>query len=211
MRPNSKSPIIAGVLLSLVGAVVNAQTDKPAKNINEDAVRVKEMEAKESRVPAPKAAQTCFACHGQKGISVNPAYPNLAGQQKEYIVTQLKAFKSGARKSPIMSPMVAPLSDEDIEQIATYFSSHKIEVVTAIKEHMGEAEKRYQGAAASGIAPDMVTAPGAAGSEIQLTRTEFDQAKEIFFQRCAGCHGVLRKGATGKPLTTDITLSLIHI
>ena len=38
-----------------------------------------------------------------------------------------------------------------------------------------------------------------------MTVTEFDHAKKIFFQRCAGCHGVLRKGATGKPLTTDIT------
>ena len=40
-----------------------------------------------------------------------------------------------------------------------------------------------------------------------MTKTEFDQAKEIYFQRCAGCHGVLRKGATGKALTTDKTLA----
>ena len=39
----------------------------------------------------------------------------------------------------------------------------------------------------------------------QMTRAEFDRSKQIFFERCAGCHGVLRKGATGKPLTTDIT------
>jgi nitrite reductase (NO-forming)/hydroxylamine reductase len=39
-----------------------------------------------------------------------------------------------------------------------------------------------------------------------MTKVEFDQARQIFFQRCAGCHGVLRKGATGKPLTPDITL-----
>ena len=40
-----------------------------------------------------------------------------------------------------------------------------------------------------------------------MTKAEFDQAKEIYFQRCAGSHGVLRKGATGKPLTTDKTLA----
>ena len=40
----------------------------------------------------------------------------------------------------------------------------------------------------------------------QMTQAEFERGKEIYFQRCAGCHGVLRKGATGKPLTTDITL-----
>ncbi|HEY0844533.1 MAG TPA: nitrite reductase [Noviherbaspirillum sp.] len=40
-----------------------------------------------------------------------------------------------------------------------------------------------------------------------MTKAEFDQAKQIYFERCAGCHGVLRKGATGKPLTPDITLA----
>jgi nitrite reductase (NO-forming)/hydroxylamine reductase len=39
-----------------------------------------------------------------------------------------------------------------------------------------------------------------------MTKTEFDQARQVYFERCAGCHGVLRKGATGKPLTPDITL-----
>ena len=41
----------------------------------------------------------------------------------------------------------------------------------------------------------------------KMTEAEFDKAKRIFFERCAGCHGVLRKGATGKPLTPDITLA----
>ena len=41
----------------------------------------------------------------------------------------------------------------------------------------------------------------------QMTKAEFDKARQIYFERCAGCHGVLRKGATGKPLTPDITLA----
>lgn len=41
----------------------------------------------------------------------------------------------------------------------------------------------------------------------QMTKQEFDRARQIYFERCAGCHGVLRKGATGKPLTPDITLA----
>ncbi|MBX3641654.1 MAG: c-type cytochrome [Rubrivivax sp.] len=40
-----------------------------------------------------------------------------------------------------------------------------------------------------------------------MTQAEFDRARQVYFERCAGCHGVLRKGATGKPLTPDITLS----
>ena len=56
-------------------------------------------------------------------------------------------------------------------------------------------------ATAADSADTMVRTPGAP----DLTQAEFEKAKETYFQRCAGCHGVLRKGATGKPLTTDIT------
>ena len=66
-----------------------------------------------------------------------------------------------------------------------------------------EPEVLYEGAP-SGIEPsetkDMITSEGPA-----MTAQEFESGKQIFFERCAGCHGVLRKGATGKPLTTDIT------
>ncbi|MCB1868551.1 MAG: c-type cytochrome, partial [Gammaproteobacteria bacterium] len=58
--------------------------------------------------------------------------------------------------------------------------------------------------APSGIDADFVTLPGV-DPAIALTKVEMEQSKKIFFERCAGCHGVLRKGATGKPLTTDIT------
>ena len=43
-----------------------------------------------------------------------------------------------------------------------------------------------------------------------MTQAEFDKARQVYFERCAGCHGVLRKGATGKPLTPDITLAQRH-
>ena len=70
---------------------------------------------------------------------------------------------------------------------------------------VSETETAYEGAP-SGIDPatakNMITSEGPA-----MTVEEFDKSKKIFFERCAGCHGVLRKGATGKPLTTDITRS----
>lgn len=65
----------------------------------------------------------CAACHGPAGISSNPLWPNLAGQHEAYLLKQLKAFKSGARKDPLMSPMAAPLSDQDMENLAAYFAS----------------------------------------------------------------------------------------
>ncbi len=55
--------------------------------------------------------------------------------------------------------------------------------------------------AAAAPSPLMVKSAGAP----DMSQAEFDSSKEIYFQRCAGCHGVLRKGATGKPLTPDIT------
>jgi cytochrome c553 len=67
-------------------------------------------------------AATCAGCHGSAGVSNNPLWPNLAGQKDQYLVKQLKAFRDGARKDPMMSPMAAPLSDQDIENLAAYFS-----------------------------------------------------------------------------------------
>ena len=53
-----------------------------------------------------------------------------------------------------------------------------------------------------------VEQPGAKPGDPVLSKAEFDQANRIYFERCAGCHGVLRKGATGKPLTPDLTKKL---
>ena len=70
-------------------------------------------------------AATCIACHGENGVSLIPSYPNLAGQKVDYIVAQLQAFKSGERKgasSAIMAPMAAGLSEQDMMDLAAYFS-----------------------------------------------------------------------------------------
>ena len=68
-------------------------------------------------------AEPCANCHGQKGNSSNAQWPNLAAQQSTYIANQLKAFKSGDRINPLMQPMVANLNNEDIANLAAYFSS----------------------------------------------------------------------------------------
>jgi len=65
----------------------------------------------------------CAGCHGAKGISVAPAYPNLAGQKAAYLEKQLKAFKAGTRKDPVMESMAKPLSETDIANLAAYFAS----------------------------------------------------------------------------------------
>ena len=66
---------------------------------------------------------TCAACHGPAGISPNDLWPNLAGQKKGYLIAQMKAFRDGQRTNPVMAPMAAGLSDEDIANLAAYYSS----------------------------------------------------------------------------------------
>lgn len=65
----------------------------------------------------------CAACHGPDGNSSNPMWPNLAGQHAAYMTKQLKDFKSGARKDPVMAPMATPLSDQDMENLSAYYAS----------------------------------------------------------------------------------------
>ena len=66
---------------------------------------------------------TCSACHGPEGNSVSPMWPNIAGQNAPYLLTQLKAFKDGSRTDPLMSAQAMMLSDQDMADLAVYFES----------------------------------------------------------------------------------------
>jgi cytochrome c553 len=68
-------------------------------------------------------SQACAACHGADGNSTTGTYPNLAGQTWRYIYLQLKDFKEGRRKDPVMSPMAEPLSKQDMIDIANFFAA----------------------------------------------------------------------------------------
>ena len=73
----------------------------------------------------PKAAQTCVACHGPDGVGILPEYPNLAGQHEDYIRHALAAYRSGQRKNAVMGGMATALTDEDIRELARYYSSQR--------------------------------------------------------------------------------------
>ena len=68
-------------------------------------------------------AAVCAACHGPVGVSVNPAWPSLAGQQPVYLANQIRLFRDGVRVEPTMQPFVQNLSDQDIDDIAAYYAS----------------------------------------------------------------------------------------
>ncbi len=76
-------------------------------------------------IEAGKAkAVVCQACHGADGnAGTDPQYPRLAGQYHDYLARALHEYKSGGRKNPIMAGFVATLSDQDIENLSTYFAS----------------------------------------------------------------------------------------
>ncbi len=70
----------------------------------------------------------CAACHGSKGIAVIPGYPNLSGQNSQYLASALKAYKNKQRNggmAAVMQAQVSILSDQDIANLAAYYSSLK--------------------------------------------------------------------------------------
>lgn len=175
----------------------------------------------------------CQACHQPNGQGLAGAFPPLAGNphvtdDKLHVVrTILKGMSgplevNGQKYNAVMPPM-QHISDEDIADITNYVLSswgnkggkvsedevEDLRVELGLKDrsagqpHQGStvAEVAYKGAPSAVTGGKMMRTPGAP----DISEEEFAKAQEIYFQRCAGCHGVLRKGATGLPLTTDIT------
>lgn len=78
-----------------------------------------------------KLSGTCAACHGADGVSQIPTNPILAGQYPSYIEQALKSYRSGARQNAIMAGFASQLSDQDIADLAAWFSSQKGPLQTA--------------------------------------------------------------------------------
>lgn len=100
---------------------------------------------------ATKAA-TCFACHGPGGNSTNPDWPKLAGQNAAFIYRSLQVLKSGHRQAPVMNSMAMPLSDQDMKDLAAYFSSQPASPGVASPDSVKIAQPLYRaGDAARGL------------------------------------------------------------
>ena len=76
-------------------------------------------------VSCKEKARSCFVCHGESGYSLSSVWPNLAGQKSDYLVKQLRDFKSGKRKDGMMNAIASGLSEKDMKDIANYFSKRK--------------------------------------------------------------------------------------
>jgi len=73
-------------------------------------------------------ALACQACHGMDGKAKIPEAPNLAGQSDIYLVKALKDYRGGARKNDMMSLVVPALKDQDIDDLAAYYSAIEVSV-----------------------------------------------------------------------------------
>ena len=112
---------------------------------------------------------TCMACHGADGNSANPEWPHIAGQHAGYVVKQLKHFKAADRNNPLMMPMAMILSEQDMEDLAVYFS-------TQTPRPTGETEP----------------------SKLKLGERIYRAGNaELGVPACAGCHGPSGAGIAG--------------
>jgi len=73
--------------------------------------------------PEPPAATVCAACHGEAGRSVAPTFPNLAGQQAEYLQKQLTDFARGRRMNEVMTAALAQVPRSDFPVLVSYYSA----------------------------------------------------------------------------------------
>ena len=108
---------------------------------------------------------TCVACHGANGNSPNPEWPNIAGQHEQYIYKQLQAFKGGERQNPLMTPIAQTLSEDDMADLAVFYSQQTATGLEAPADKVEQGQRLYRG----GDAQNQIAA-------------------------CTGCHGPRGKG-----------------
>ncbi len=113
------------------------------------------------------ASTVCAACHGADGRGTAPANPHLAAQHADYIAAQLAAFKSGARPSPIMQAMAAPLTPDDMRSVGAYYALQKpVDSFARDKQLAQRGEKLWRAGIKGVNAPPCSGCHGAAGHGI---------------------------------------------
>lgn len=106
----------------------------------------------------------CVACHNADGNSTAPIYPKIAGQNEAYLVHQLSAFKSGARTNPVMLPFVQNLSEQDLADLAAYFSSQQVSEGSTPEASVAVGAQLYRAGDAETGVPACMACHGPAGA-----------------------------------------------
>ncbi|WP_456448773.1 c-type cytochrome [Thiolapillus sp.] len=109
-------------------------------------------QAADLELARPIVKEKCRLCHGEEGEASSAIYPRLAGQNRIYLVKQLKNFRDGLRKNEPMNEMTAGLKDNEIEALAEYFSakpplSHQIrdKMLASVGEYIFRKGNKYSG------------------------------------------------------------------
>jgi nitrite reductase (NO-forming)/hydroxylamine reductase len=234
MRTNQILLLATALAVSLTACAKEEPSAPAASAEKAVAVHAAEASSKslEERIAAGEKLYSahCAACHQANGQGLAGAFPPLA--ESSYLAdgagVAISAVLNGL-SGPItvngkdynsVMPNLSYLKDEEVADAITFVmnswgnrggtvASGEVaaarggEVVTDPGDHpvSTDEEMAYQGAPSA-----IQGAKGFIDSEgPSMTQAEFDLATQVYFERCAGCHGVLRKGATGKPLTPDIT------
>jgi len=161
-----------------------------------------------------KANGVCLACHGPQGNAIVPIWPKLAGQHPEYIYKQLMEFKGGARQNAQMSPMAAPLTEQEMRDVAAYYSSQKQTGGAADPAMVELGERIYRAGNPETGVPACSGCHGPAGLGTNLSRfprisgQHADYTKQTLGYFRAGTrandpNGMMR-GAAGKLTDTEI-------
>lgn len=91
-------------------------------------------------------ATVCSACHGAKGISSNPEWPNIAGQHEKYFIKQLQDYKQGKQRNAAgMTAILATLNEQDMDDLAAYYAKMPVAQSTTPKEFLQRGEQLYRG------------------------------------------------------------------
>jgi len=145
----------------------------------------------------------CSACHGQDGNSINPLWPSLAGQHKQYTINALKAYLNGARLNVVMQAQLMALTEQDFEDIAAYYNVQTMQKKDYDFGLAKKGESLYRGGNAStGVAaciachgPTGRGNPGAgypsiAGQHAEYTEDALKQYKKA--ERKAGLNDMMQ-------------------
>ena len=221
-------------IAAAAGAAAQEGVDSNAPLEHRAEIRLAQADANAALGPQELYLAHCGACHQPNGEGMPGAFPPLAnsdyiaGDKSTLMESTVKGLRgpiivNGEEYDNVM-PAMSYLSDEELASILTYVvnswgnpgGKFKASVIGEYREIMGLEAKQAGGErhpdtpeglqALEGAPMDVGEAqvhitPGAPN----MTEAEFARAQKLYFERCAGCHGVLRKGATGKPLTIDNT------
>lgn len=195
------SSLISGFATQLAFA------NEPAKAAAPAAPAAAKVAKPDLNAGSTKFAAQCASCHNADGNSAIPANPKLAGQHPEYLLEQLREFKSGKRANPVMGGMVAGLTDDDMRNIAYWAAAQKPKAGFAKnKELVALGEKIYKG----GIADRQVPAcagchsPSGAGIPSLYPRLSGQHAEYVANQLTGFRDGTRKNNASMSQVTAKL-------